>query len=117
MPYYETLAFNDLKVNALKPAVDNSKVADISFVGLNYPTMSELWHKNRELRAAKINLGTNKDVFDLTGTTHYKSTLSINSKAASHTSSHCISIDNIDLNCVDHLFSAVLKVGKKEEMT
>ena len=54
--------------------------------------MSELWHKNREIRASKINLGTNKDVFDLTGTTHYKSTFSINSKAASHTSSHCAMI-------------------------
>ena len=96
-PYYvrnpnKTLAFNDLKLNALTTPVANSNVADISFVGLNYPTKSELWHKNREIRAAKIQQTTNKTEFDLLGSTHYKSTLSINSKAASHTSSHCAMI-------------------------
>ena len=68
-PYYvrnpnKTLAFNDLKLNALTTPVANSNVADISFVGLNYPTKSELWHKNREIRAAKIQLTTNKTEFD-----------------------------------------------------
>jgi hypothetical protein len=96
-PYYirnpnKTHAFNDLKINALSTAVANSRIADMSFVGLNYPTMSELWYKNREMRAAKIQLTSGKDEFDLLGTTHYKNTLSINSKAASHTSSHCAMI-------------------------
>ena len=50
-PYYvrnpqQDLGFNDLltKKVATYPL---QNIADISFVGLNYPTKSELWHKNR----------------------------------------------------------------------
>ena len=43
-PYYvrnpnKTLAFNDLKVEKLSTAVENAKIADKSFVGLNTPTI------------------------------------------------------------------------------
>lgn len=96
-PYYvrnpnKDLAFNDLKIAKLATAVNESRIADKLFVELNCPTMAEMWGKNRELRASKITMSSGKTEFDLTDSTHYKSTLSINSKAGSNTSSHCAMI-------------------------
>jgi len=57
-PFYvrnpsKDLCFNDLRVKAVAdyPA---DEVANISFVGLNYPTMKQVWDLNRELRAYRL---------------------------------------------------------------
>ncbi|EFX67030.1 hypothetical protein DAPPUDRAFT_115788 [Daphnia pulex] len=98
-PYYvrnptRDLAFNDLYTPKTAGYLAE-EVADISFVGLNYPTMKEVWERNREIRASKISgvdpwTATSK--FGLTHSAPYKHSVTTPSKADPHTSSHCAMI-------------------------
>jgi hypothetical protein len=78
-PYYvrnpaKTISFiNDLNVEADDASADADKLkpldcANISFCGLNYPTMNEYWGKNREIRVADLNSTQAGTAFSLTHT-------------------------------------------------
>lgn len=98
-PYYvrnptRDLAFNDL-LTPKTAGYTAEDIADISFVGLNYPTMKEVWDLNREIRASKISgdaTWTAASKFGLTHSAPYKHSIAIPSKADTHTSSHCAMI-------------------------
>jgi hypothetical protein len=97
-PYYVRNSTRDIAFNDLcTPKTANyaaEEVADIYFLGLNYPTMKEVWVLNHELRESKLSgeNWTSASKFWLMHSAPYKHSVAAYSKADPNTSSHCAMI-------------------------